>query len=95
MSRDIAVGWYCRARGHANSAFGRDDALEPLVARQPKEDARVVRVVLDDQQNGIAVVDVAAVILDLFLARKRQQYGERARCRWRPRPWRALQQGSE
>ena len=29
--------------GHANSALGRDDALEPLVARQPEEDARIVR----------------------------------------------------
>ena len=34
------------------------DALEPLVAGQPQQDAGVMRIVLDDQQRRIAVVDV-------------------------------------
>ena len=62
--------------GNASSAFGGDDALEPLVARQAQGDAGVVRVVLDDEQHGVARLDVVAVVLDVFFARDRQD-GER------------------
>ena len=53
-------------------ALGGDDALEALVARQAQQDARVVRVVLDDQQHGVALLDVVAIVLDVLLARDRQ-----------------------
>ena len=33
---------------------GGDDALEALVARQAEQDAGVVRIVLDDEQDGVA-----------------------------------------
>ena len=52
----IAVGWYCRASDSAGWPRVGDDALEALVAREAEQDARVVRVVLDDQQHGVAVL---------------------------------------
>ena len=42
----------------AHRALGGDDALEALVARQAEQDARIVRVVLDDEQHGVALFDV-------------------------------------
>ena len=55
MSSVIAVGRYCRASASAALPAVRDDALEALVARQAEQDARVVRIVLDDEQHGVAV----------------------------------------
>ena len=46
--------------------------LKPLSRARPEQDARVVRVVLDDQQHGVARLDVVAVVLDVLLARDRQ-----------------------
>ena len=39
-----------------------DDALEALVARQTEQHARVVRIVLDDQQHAVALADVVAIV---------------------------------
>ena len=52
----------------ALGARGGDDAFEALVARQAQQDARVMRIVLDDQQHGFAVDDVVAVVGDTFFA---------------------------
>ncbi len=51
----MAVGRYSRASDSACLAAGGDDALEALVARQAEQDARVVRIVLHDQQHVVAV----------------------------------------
>ena len=48
--RRAGIGGPATGRG----AAGGDDALEALVARQPQQDARVMRVVLDDQQDRVA-----------------------------------------
>ena len=64
MSSVIAVGTVLpRQRKRRLAAVG-DDALEALVARQPEQDARVVRVVLDDQQHVVALADVVAIVGD-------------------------------
>ena len=57
MSSVIAVGRYCRARRAPCCPALGDDALEALVARQAQQDARVVRIVLDDQQDDVALCD--------------------------------------
>ena len=68
----MAVGVELPGEGKAHRALGGDDALEALVARQAEEDARVVRVVLDDEQHGVALLDGVAVVLDVLFARDRQ-----------------------
>ena len=65
-------------------ALGGDDALEAPVARQAQQDARVVRVVLDDEQHGVALLDVVAVVRDVLLARDRQDVQLAWRSRRRP-----------
>ena len=59
-------------QGQAQRALGGDDALEALVARQAEQDAGVVRIVLDDEQHGVALLDGVAVVLDVLLARDGQ-----------------------
>ena len=76
----MAAGRNCRARDSPVGPFHGDDALETFVPRQAEEDARVMRVILDDEQHGIAVHDGVAVVLDVLLARDGQD-GERARLR--------------
>ena len=51
MSSEIAAGSELARQGERLRALGGDDALEADVARQAEQDARVVRVVLDDQQH--------------------------------------------
>ena len=48
---------------------GADDALEALVPRQAEQDARIVDVVLDDQQDGVAVRDDIPIVLDMLFSR--------------------------
>ena len=63
--------------GKTRPAFHGDDAFETLVARQPEEDARIVRIVLDDEQYGVARVDGVPVVLDVLFAYDGQD-GDRA-----------------
>ena len=67
--------------GKAQRALGGDDALEALVARQAQEDARVVRVVLDDEQDGVALLDGVAIVLDVLFARDGQDGESPGRAR--------------
>ena len=69
MSSEIAVGRILARQRQPDRAFVGHDALEALVARQAQQDARVVRIVLDDQQHRIALLDVVAVVGDTLLAR--------------------------
>jgi hypothetical protein len=43
--------------------------FETLVARQPDQHARVVWIVLDDEQHQIAFSNIVAVVRNLFLER--------------------------
>ena len=60
------------------SAVG-DDALESLVARQAEEDARVMGIVVDDEQDVIAIVDVVAIVRHHVLDLHDRQHRE-CRC---------------
>ena len=42
----------------------RDQNLESLVARQIAQNARIVRIVFDDQQHRIAFLQIVAIVLD-------------------------------
>ncbi len=48
-----------------------DQDLEALVAREVDQDARIVRIVLDDQQDRIAGLDRLAVVRNLLDRRAR------------------------
>ena len=52
-----------RQRDRALAAVG-DDPLEPLVAGEAEQHARVVRIVVHDQQHVVAVVDDLPVVGD-------------------------------
>ena len=54
----------CQRQGDA-AALG-DDALEALVVGEAEQDARVVRIVLDDQEDRIARLQTVAIIGDLL-----------------------------
>ena len=71
IERD-GLGTELPGEGKARRAPGGHDALEALVARQAQEDARVVRIVLDDQQYGVALLDALAVVGDVLFAGHRQ-----------------------
>ena len=58
--------------GQALRALGGDDAFEAFVARKTQEDAGVVRVVLDDEQRRVTLLDGVAIVLDVLVARDGQ-----------------------
>ena len=66
-SSETAVGWYCaRERQRVGAAHG-DQHLEARVVGEVDQDARVVRIVLDDQQHGVAGLrSSCAVVRDLL-----------------------------
>ncbi len=58
-----------------------DQHLEALVAGEVQDDARVMRVVLDDQQDAVAGLDFQPVVRDVLdgaLGRRRRERGGRA-----------------
>ena len=62
-------------------AAHRDQHLEALVAGEVQDDARVVRIVLDDQQDGVAGLDLQPIVgdvLDRAIGRGSRERGERA-----------------
>ena len=65
-SSDTAVGWYSRANVERVRAAHSDEDFEPLVTRQITHDASVVRVVFDDQQDGVVGLQVFAVVRNLL-----------------------------
>ena len=74
---------------------GTDDALETLVPRQTEQDARVVHVVLDDQEDGVAIRDNVPIVLDRLFSRhgKNHEFASHGRpdgCPFRNRDLRVL-----
>ncbi len=73
-------------------AAHRQQRLEALVARQIDQDAGIVRIVLDDEQDGVAGLDIHPIVgdrLDRALGRDMQP-GQLGRGRrYRGRRWRA------
>ena len=70
-SSETAVGRNSRASVERLRAAHGDQHLEALVVRQVDEDARVVRVVLDDQQDGSPGCELVAIVGDLLDRRSR------------------------
>ncbi len=66
-------------------AAHRDQHLEALVAREIAENARVVRIVFDDQQDGIARLQIVAIVCDALdrLLRQRRSCRQLQRRRSR------------
>ena len=60
------MGWNSRARASASAAARGHQDFEAFVARQIAEDARVVRIVFDDQQDGFARLQIFAIVGDLL-----------------------------
>ena len=54
-SSETAVGLIFARQGQRVGAAHRDQHLEAVVVREIDQDARVMRIVLDDQQHGIAL----------------------------------------
>src|SRR6185437_15630754 len=52
----------------------RQQHLEAAFARQTEQDARIVRVVLDDQQHPVVRPETLAIVRNLLLSRCRQHY---------------------
>ena len=76
----IAVGRYClRQRDRRLAAVG-DDPLEALVAREAEQDARVVRIVVDDQQHAVAVADALPVVGDDLFGLRHRENRQRGAC---------------
>ena len=61
-SSETAVGRNWRASVSASAPRMRHQRLQPLVVRQIDEDARVVRIVLDDQQRRVVRLQIVAVV---------------------------------
>ena len=65
-SSDTAVGWNCLASSSASAPRRGDQHLETLVAGEVDQHARVMRIVLDDQQDRIARFEIQPVVRQLF-----------------------------
>src|SRR6476659_6119429 len=63
-SSDTAVGWNCLARSSASAP--RAQHLEALVACEVEDDARVMRIVLDNQQDGVAGLDLQPIVRNML-----------------------------
>ncbi len=62
-SSRTAVGWYAGKLQRVGAAGG-DQHLELLVAGKIDQHAGIMRIVLDDQQNGVAGLEVEAIVGD-------------------------------
>ena len=78
VERDGGRQVLARQRQRRLAAVG-DDALEALVAREAEQDARVVRVVVDDEQDVVASLDVVAVVGDGLFGFRHRQHRQRDR----------------
>ena len=72
----MAAGTVLAGQGQGLGAGMRYEHLESLVAREVAKNAGVVRVVLDDEQNGFAIREVVAVVLDARFLLGRGDIGE-------------------
>ena len=74
-SSEMAVGLILARQRRAPRSRSGDQDLESLIAREIAQHARVVRIVFDDQQHGVAVFDRFArssSMRDLLLDRRRR-----------------------
>ena len=80
VQRDGRRPELARQRQRDLPALG-DQPLEPLVARDAQQDPRVVRIVLDDQDGGVALPHLLAIVDDRLLG-----LGDREHLQRRQRP---------
>ena len=76
----MAVGTILPGQRDRRLAAVGDDALEALVARESQQDARVVRIVVDDQQHVVAFADVVAIVGDDLLGLRDGEHRQRRRA---------------
>ena len=81
-ARRLVLAW----QGERIGAAHGDQHLEALVAGEIDQDAGVVRIVLDDQQDGVAGLDVEPVVGNLLDRRARRRGRPALGRRRRPRP---------
>ena len=81
VERDRGRHVLARQRQRRLAAVG-DDALEALVPRQTEQHARVVRIVVDDEQHAVAFADVVAVVGDDFLGLRDREDRQSADAAW-------------
>ena len=79
--------------GETHTAFGRDDALEAFNSRQVQENARIMRVILDDQQDEVALHHLVVIVLNVLFAGDRQDREHFGRLDDRASGRRALSRG--
>ena len=73
-SSEIAVGLILARQRQGFGSRHRDQDLESLVAREIAEDASIMRIVFNDQQDGVALFERVAIVFDpRFLLRARQR----------------------
>ena len=76
----IAVGRILPRQRQRRLAAVGDDALEALVAGEAEQHARVVRIVVDDQQHVVALADVLAVVGDDLFGLGDREHRQRRRA---------------
>ena len=76
VERD-GVGMECVRELEAGVAVERDEALEALLARHVEQDLREVRLVLDDEHDAVAGLDLFAIVLE----RRGQRHARRGHRR--------------
>ena len=80
VERDRGRPVFARQRQRIRAAHG-DEHLEAVFVREIDHHARIMRIVLDDQEHIVAGRDLVAVVLHLF--RRRFAEKRRRECRWR------------
>ena len=71
MSSVIACGLELAGRPERRRAAGGDDGLEAVLVRHVQQEAGEVDVVLDDQQDAVAGLDVVGVVVERRCRRRR------------------------
>ena len=89
-SRMIASGWYSCASATAEVTPGRDDALEPALPSELELGLRELDVVLDDQDDAVALARSCARSSSTSLVRAAARGRTRGRCSGRSRLRRGL-----
>jgi hypothetical protein len=75
VERDRGRQVLLRQRDRAGAAV-RHDAFEALVAGEPEQNPRVVRIVVDDEQHVVAFANLLAVVGHDFLGLRDREHGQ-------------------
>ena len=65
-SSETALGWNSRASAKASAPARSDEDFEALIVREIAENARVMRIVLNDEQDRIINAKIGTIVRNLF-----------------------------